>query len=195
MLQPWQEATIKKVEVVNSNTNIYTIELSQLEVFDFVPGQFVTFDLPIHEKPNKRLRSYSIASAPNHTNIIELIIVLANPSTGGSAYIFNNFKPETKVTLRGPTGVFTLPKEGIEDAALFFICTGTGIAPFRSMLQNMQKVNVFPKQTHMVFGGRQEQDLLYRAEMESLAKDLNSFNYQPTLSATFFLYMRLEKYD
>jgi CDP-4-dehydro-6-deoxyglucose reductase len=53
-----------------------------LNVFDFKPGQFVTIDLPIHEKPNKRIRSYSIASWPDGTNVFELLIVLAEHGLG-----------------------------------------------------------------------------------------------------------------
>src|SRR5690606_9211390 len=98
------------------------------------PGQFVTIDLPIHEKPNKRWRSYSIASWPDGTNTFELVIVLLEDGVG-STWIFENVTEGTELTFRGPQGVFTLPDP--IDRDLFLICTGTGIAPFRSMAHHL----------------------------------------------------------
>ena len=69
MLQPWRTGTVIKIENASATTRRFWIQIPELEVFDFKPGQFVTLDLPIHEKTNKRWRSYSISSAPDGTNI------------------------------------------------------------------------------------------------------------------------------
>ena len=74
-LQPWQKGIVTRIEDETYNTRRFWIELPEMSSFDFIPGQFVTIDLPIHEKPNKRWRSYSIASWPDGTNVIELLIV------------------------------------------------------------------------------------------------------------------------
>ena len=103
------EAVITKIENETPNTKRFYFEIPSIEKFDFIPGQFVTLDLPIHEQRNKRWRSYSIASAPNGTNTFELIIVLLEGGLGTN-YLFNEVTVGTKVTLRGPQGVFTLPK-------------------------------------------------------------------------------------
>lgn len=58
------------------------MEVPELASFDFQPGQFVTLDLPIHEKLNKRWRSYSIASWPDGSNVFELVIVLDKDGAG-----------------------------------------------------------------------------------------------------------------
>lgn len=71
-----------------------------MQRFDFKPGQFVTLDLPIHEKKNKRWRSYSIASAPDETNIFELVIVLVEDGLG-TPYIWSNIKIGDELILRG----------------------------------------------------------------------------------------------
>jgi CDP-4-dehydro-6-deoxyglucose reductase len=76
-------------------------------------GQFVTLDLPIHEKPNKRIRSYSIASWPDGTNVLELVIVLLEGGLG-TTYLFNNIVVGSELTLRGPQGVFTLDEEDLQ---------------------------------------------------------------------------------
>src|SRR5580692_8931058 len=130
MLQPWRTGTVIRIEQEAAQTRRFWIQIPELSAFDFEPGQFVTLDLPIHEKPNKRWRSYSIASWPDGSNIIELVIVLLEGGAG-THYLFNEVGVGSELTLRGPQGVFTLPAPIDND--LFFICTGTGIAPFRSM--------------------------------------------------------------
>src|SRR5215210_4328854 len=133
MLEPWRTGKVIKIEDATPNTRRYWIEIPEVEKFDFKPGQFVTLDLPIHEKKNKRWRSYSIASSPDETNIIELVIVFLEGGAG-TTYLFNNIKEGSEVLLRGPQGVFVLPPS--LDRDLFFVCTGTGVAPFRSMLHH-----------------------------------------------------------
>ena len=64
-LQPWITGTVIRIADHTPTTRQFWIEVPTLSVFDFKPGQFVTLDLPIHEKPNKRWRSYSIASRPD----------------------------------------------------------------------------------------------------------------------------------
>lgn len=53
-LQPWRKGTVIRIEDHTYNTRRFWIEVPELSSFDFTPGQFVTLDLPIHEKPNKR---------------------------------------------------------------------------------------------------------------------------------------------
>ncbi|MEY4739812.1 MAG: hypothetical protein RLZZ05_1196, partial [Bacteroidota bacterium] len=86
--QPWRTGKIIRIENETASTKKFWIEIPELERFDFVPGQFVTLDLPIHDQPNKRWRSYSIASAPDGTNVFELIIVLMEGGLG-TTYLFN----------------------------------------------------------------------------------------------------------
>jgi CDP-4-dehydro-6-deoxyglucose reductase len=129
-LQPWTKGIVTKIENETSNTRRFWIEVPEMKSFDFIPGQFVTLDLPIHEKPTRRWRSYSIASWPDNTNIFELLIVLDRKGLG-TPYLFNEIKPGSELIFRGPQGIFVL-KEPL-DKDLFFICTGTGVAPFRSM--------------------------------------------------------------
>lgn len=150
-----------------------------MESFDFRPGQFVTLDLPIHEKLNKRIRSYSIASCPDGTNIIELVIVLLEGGAGTN-YLFNETTIGSSLTLRGPQGIFTLPDPIEKD--LFFICTGTGIAPFRSMSHYILNHNIPHRDIYLIFGCRHFGDALYRQELTELAEKLPNFHYIPTFS-------------
>jgi glycine betaine catabolism B len=178
-LQPWRKGIVKRIEAETWNTSRFWIEIPELAAFDFIPGQFVTLDLPIHEKPNKRWRSYSIASWPDGSNIFELLIVLLEGGIG-STYMFNDITVGSEITFRGPQGVFILPSD--LSTELYFICTGTGIAPFRSMLHYIKLHHLAPKQINLIFGTRTKKDLLYVDEMRQLEKDIPQFHFHPTLS-------------
>jgi glycine betaine catabolism B len=178
-LQPWRTGRITRIENETKDTRRFWIQVPELTSFDFAPGQFVTFDLPIHEKQTKRWRSYSIASWPDGTNTFELVIVLDRRGAG-THYLFEEVAVGTELTFRGPQGVFTL-KEPI-DKDIFFICTGTGIAPFRSMTNHIQNKKIPHHKINLIFGCRTKETLLYYQEMKDLEKKVPNFNYIPTLS-------------
>ncbi|MBS1735887.1 MAG: oxidoreductase [Bacteroidetes bacterium] len=178
-VQPWRTGTVVKIIDETYNTKRYFIRVDELENFDFKAGQFVTLDLPIHEQVNKRWRSYSIASWPNETNEFELLIVLLEGGAG-TTYLFNEVGVGSQLTFRGPQGVFVLPQSIEKD--LFFICTGTGIAPFRSMLNSIRLQQLPHQQLHLIYGCRTQKDLLYFDEMKSLEQQMENFHFMPTLS-------------
>jgi len=178
-LEPWRTGTVTGIEDATYNTKRFFIKVNELDSFNFKAGQFVTLDLPIHEQKNKRWRSYSIASWPDGTNVFELLIVLLEEGAG-TTYLFNEVTVGSELTFRGAQGVFTLPENIDKD--LFFICTGTGIAPFRSMLYYMYLHNIPHQNIYLIFGCRTQKDLLYHEEMLALEKKIENFNYMPTLS-------------
>jgi ferredoxin-NADP reductase len=178
-VQPWRTGKVIRIEDETVSTKRFWIEVPELTSFDFKAGQFVTLDLPIADKPNKRWRSYSIASWPDGTNIFELVIVLLEGGLGTN-YLFNQVSVGSELILRGPQGVFVLPEP--IDRDLFFICTGTGIAPFRSMTHYILDNNVPHQNIYLIFGCRLLCDGLYNKEMKELETKVESFNYIPTYS-------------
>lgn len=175
----FQTGIVTRIEQATPNTRRYWITLPETESFHFKPGQFVTLDLPIHEQKNKRWRSYSIASMPDGSNVIELVIVYLEGGAG-TTYIFNEIKEGSELVLRGPQGVFTLPE--VLDHDMLFICTGTGIAPFRSMMHYIHTHKLAHNNLHLIFGTRKKEDLLYADEMKQLERELAGFKFYPTLS-------------
>lgn len=175
---PWHRGVVIKIENENYNTKKFWIQIPEVSHFSFVPGQFVTLDLPIHDKPNKRWRSYSIASWPGG-NIIELLIVILEGGAGTN-YLFSEVVVGSELQLRGPQGVFVLPQP--IEKTLFFICTGTGIAPFRSMLHHIKNNDLPHQPIHLIFGTRSQKDLLYYREIRELEEAIPGFTFTPTLS-------------
>jgi len=174
MIQPWQTGKVIRLENATVFTRRFWIELVSGEPFHFEPGQFVTLDLPIHEKPSKRWRSYSIASWPDGSAVFELVIVLLEGGAG-TKYLFEEVGIGSELTLRGPQGSFTLPAQIEKD--LFLICTGTGVAPFRSMVHHILNHNLAHRDIYLIFGCRRLGDALYQKEMEELEMNLTGFPF------------------
>lgn len=179
MQMEWQTGKVVSIIDETHNTKRFFIETPFAEPFHFKPGQFVTLDLPIHEKKNKRWRSYSIASAPDTTNLFELVIVLVDDGLGTN-HLFKNVKVGDEIIYRGPAGVFTLPDEVNHN--LYLICTGTGIAPFRSMIHYIYNNKVATKDINLIYGTRTQGDLLYFKEMIEFQQLLPQLKYIPVLS-------------
>lgn len=130
--------------------------------------------------PDSVVRNYSVASWPDGTNKFELIITYLN---GGamSEYLFNEAKVGDEFIYRGPMGVFTLP-DNIMDRDIYFVSTGSGISPFRSMINYLYENKVPFKNIKLFFGTRTEDDIVYRKEMEKIQEELPNFEFIPTLS-------------
>ncbi|MEM7106283.1 MAG: FAD-binding oxidoreductase [Bacteroidota bacterium] len=175
----WKKAIITKIEDQTPTTKAFWVKVPGEAAIDFKPGQFITMDLPIHEKRHKRWRSYSIANEPNGSNVMEFSIVYLEGGLA-SEYLFKEAAVGTEFSYKGPAGVFTLP-ENIE-SELVFVCTGTGVAPFRSMIKDLIKSErPFPS-IHLIFGTRKEENILYREEFEELEKTIPNFFYTIVLS-------------
>lgn len=158
----------------------FFFQVKDFDTYDFKPGQFVMLDLPLDSKIKNR--SYSIASNPLGTNEFELIIV-SKPDGLGTNYLFNPelVKPGTIIKCSKALGKFTLDEN--TEKEICFICTGTGIAPFRAMLLDLQRKGILKdKKINLIFGCRFEKDILYRSELEKLAGEFSNFNYYPVLS-------------
>jgi len=169
----------KVVDVIDESDVVkrYFIRFPDDISFSFKAGQFVMLDLPIPSKVTNR--AYSIASSPSDDNTFELAIVI-NPDGIGTPYIFNHVKAGTVIKCTKALGKFGLP-ESIE-SDLCFVCTGTGIAPLRSMARYMFEKNIPHKNIYLVFGNRWMKDILYRKEMEELAEKHPGFKFIPVLS-------------
>ena len=175
----WNEAKVIKIVNETASTRRFWLQPVEGEVPDFRPGQFVTLDLPIHETRQKRWRSYSIANAPQKDSPLELCIVRL-PEGLGTTYLFDSVEEGSSITFKKPAGVFTL-REPV-DRDLVLICTGTGVAPFRSMIQYIYGNDIPHQKIHLIFGTRKKADVLYLKEFEELAAQEESFTYSVALS-------------
>ncbi len=179
MLWTWHEATVTAVENLTHNTRRFCLSVNGMPDFQYRAGQFVTFDLPISEKRLQRWRSYSIASAANGTGYFELCIVRLEGGAG-TRYFFEEVEVGTILKFKGADGSFLLPQTIETD--LCMICTGTGIAPFRAMLQAIFQHDIPHKKLHLIFGTRRASDILYLEEWRELEQKHPEFKFSVALS-------------
>lgn len=153
---------------------------------EFQPGQYAELAIPeafpsdvegLHKKLIRR--SYSIASSPEERAFLEfyLVVVPGGLLTPKLALL----KPEERLWL-GPKikGKFTL-EEVPKGKTLLFISTGTGIAPYISMVRHFG-VGTHWKHAIIIHGARLSSDLGYKDELESLSKKRPDITYLPTVT-------------
>jgi ferredoxin-NADP reductase len=139
----------------------------------FVPGQFLSLTQQIGDA--EITRAYSVASPPNGRQFA----LCANHVPDGrfTPFLFG-MKPGDEIGFKGPYGAFIL-RRPLSDSIM--VATGTGIAPFRSML--LAKVHEHPdRKFTLIFGVRYEEGLLYNDEFRDLAGKYPNLDYQPTLT-------------
>lgn len=175
----WYKAVVEEIVSVNESVRIFYLRPPS-DFQGYRAGQFITLDLPVSDKRLHRWKSYSIANAPSVSPLIELCIV-RHPDGIGTRYLFEEVSVGSELTFKGPEGSFVLPP-GLDNVNLIMVCTGTGIAPFRAMIQEVLHKGIDFKKIHLIFGGRTESDILYREELEKLASSIPGFFYDVCLS-------------
>jgi len=149
------------------------------ERFLFKAGQFTLFDVPSVENPaDIQPRAYSIASPPSKDQ--ELTFVIMNKEGGrATRWVKEMLGVGDTVRIQGPFGVFTLHAENPKD--FVFIATGTGLAPFTSMIPDaLAKGDARPM--HLFFCVRYEEDIFCVDELRALEKKYPNFHAHVSIS-------------
>lgn len=182
----------KKIEVA-PGLIILQVRPDGWELPEFEPGQYGVLGLPgsaarvelsdpeeSAPDPEKLIkRAYSIASSSKEKKYVELYITLIR-SGALTPRIFG--LNEGDRLFLGPKfkGVFRLD-HAPEEANLVMISTGTGIAPYMSMIRS--EFTTRPdRRFALLHGARHSWDLGYRAELETLDYYFEGFTYAPTIS-------------
>lgn len=168
-------AVIESKELLTKNIYLVNFRLQNPATLSFLPGQ--TISLHVGEGIN---RSMSIASAPGNTTHI-LMVHDVSPMGPGSKWTLAH-KVGDVGTFMAPLGIFLLdnsPKKKV------FIATGTGIAPFRSMLLDILSSHEPSTMNHelvLYWGLRYEEDVYWKEEFEELAHKHSNFSFHLILS-------------
>ena len=179
-MSPFQTFATQLVRSVSLSvqTKHLDFEVSAVPRFGFVAGQWLSFKT---NKPDGEeiIRAYSIASPPSDGARIALC--LNRVQDGFMSNFLCDMKEGDEIGCQGPFGDFIL-RPPMRDT--IFIATGTGIAPFRSMLHWMlgDEARHQGKQLYLIFGNRAEKDIYYHDEFLRLAQGHANFHYLPTLS-------------
>jgi len=174
---PIQVARLTSSTELSDQTKHLEFEIPGMQQFDFKPGQFVSLRAP---RADGKLitRAYSVASAPRD-NCFD--VCLNRVENGFMSNYLCDLEPGAQVDFHGPHGLFVL-REHRQDA--LFIATGTGIAPFRAMVQWLF-ADPARNAGHcfwLIYGTRYPKDIYYGEEFRRTAAAHPNFNYIVTLS-------------
>jgi len=184
-------AVLSGREEINAQLQILRV-LPDGPLFDFKPGQFAVLGLlgsaprvpeaaPEDSAPEPgRLirRAYSIASASVERQYLEFYVTLI---TSGQLTPRLFALPYGGRLFLGPkpSGLFTLDRVN-PGKAVIMIATGTGLAPYMSMLRTLLVADT-DRRFVVLHGARYSWDLGYRGELESLARLRPNFIYIPRI--------------
>jgi ferredoxin-NADP reductase len=167
--------TIEDIQDINPLNKRFFLRYDRDIIFQ--SGQFVILDFASLNHQFST-RSYSIADFTKGP-LLELCVVLKE--NGAATPLLFNCKKGDQLQSSLPQGRFILP-EGPIEKPLCFICTGTGVAPFRAMIKDLLLHRGFSQPVYLFFGCRTQQDILYREDFETLAAQFPNFRYVPVLS-------------
>lgn len=176
----FQTLTARLVRSVplNQFTKHLEFEVYGAPRFGFVAGQWLSVKSTTPEG-EEIIRAYSIASPPSENG--RFAFCLNRVQDGFMSNYLCELGEGSDITFQGPFGNFILHPP-MRDT--LFIATGTGIAPFRSMLHWLlaEQSRYLGHQLSLLFGVRCEEDIYYRDEFEALATEHAKFHFLPTLS-------------
>jgi ferredoxin-NADP reductase len=174
-LPPSFEARLVGARPLSPSVRELTFERVDGEAFSFEAGQWVNLVLPLPGGDVRR--AYSIASPPGASTRFELAVTHVKEGPGSS--FLHGIEPGATLRAEGPQGFFTRPLPNAAPA--LFVCTGTGVTPLRSMLLDaIARGGGTP--LWLLFGVRDEADILYEQELSALARDQAHVRIEVTLS-------------
>ncbi|AXI02309.1 ferredoxin--NADP reductase [Aquirhabdus parva] len=144
------------------NDTLFSFKSTRDAGLRFKNGQFVMIGLEVNGKP--LLRAYSIASA-NYEDEIEFFSIKVQD--GPLTSILQNLKVGDELLMsKKPTGTLVLD-DLLPGKNLYMLSTGTGLAPFLSLIRDPETYERFEKVV-LVHGVRQVNELAYTDLIENV---------------------------
>jgi len=184
---------LQRIEVA-PGLAIMRVVPSGWELPEFIPGQYAVLALPgsaprsagsEEEDPKPKdpsrliKRAYSIASSSVLGEYLEFYIVRV-PSGQLTPRLFALNHGDPLWLAEKIRGMFTL-QDVPPDKHLVFVATGTGLAPYMSMLRS-EFAPGSSRRFAVLHGARHSWDLGYRSELMTLQRMAPNFTYVPVIS-------------
>lgn len=132
-------------------------------LFSYVPGQFLTLELPVPGGP--LYRTFTISSSPSRPMSIS-VTVKAQPGSLGSRWMLDNLRPGMRIRATAPAGGFSSHHHPAEK--YLFLSAGSGITPMMSMTTWMFDLGR-PADLVFVNCARRPSDIIFRERLEHMA--------------------------
>lgn len=161
--------------------NIIEVRLRRTDDSDhkFIPGQFLNVHFP-NDEGELVQRSYSISSMSSPAGDADYFdVALALVEGGLASRVFKALKPGDAMTVSGPFGRLVLKEP--HPKRYILISTGTGVAPYRSMIE---QIKTLPESTStiVVQGVRLPEDCLYSEDFIKTSQENDNFKFKACYS-------------
>lgn len=181
-------ATEKVLSVQHWNDTLFSFRTTRDPGLRFINGQFVMIGLEVDGRP--LTRAYSIASA-NHEEHLEFFSIKVE--NGPLTSRLQHLQPGDPIIVsKKPTGTLVL-RDLKPGKRLFMFATGTGLAPFMSLIHDPETYDSF-EQIVLIHGVRWSNELAYHDYIEHDMKEHEFFGelarekllYYPTVTRESF---------
>lgn len=166
---------VKQLERLSPDVMRLTLQLPASDAFAYHPGQYIDFLLR-----DRLRRSYSMASVPQPGAGATLELHLRH-LVGGvfTDQVFDALKEKDILRIEGPFGSFYLREESNKPMVL--LASGTGFAPIKAMIEQMQ-LKGSAREATLYWGGRRPQDLYMDAWVRARLAEMPHLHYVPVVS-------------
>lgn len=182
MIRP-QHFTAKLADKIILNEKFIQLffELVEPNLLTFSAGQYASIALPADAVTGVigERRSYSISSAPEKNHGFELLVDIS-PKGKGTTYL-DSLQFGDEIRFLAPLGLFSVAEDA-QTKPLVLIATGSGIAPFMSIVLDELQQKLNKNQITLYWGLRHVEELFWEDEFEELATDFPNFHFHPVIS-------------
>ena len=146
------------------NTATFTFRAPSGAIFDYLPGQFLTLELPVPGGPIHR--TYTLSSSPSRPLSIS-ITAKAQRDSVGTRWMLDHLQPGVRIRALGPAGIFS---HHLHPAQKYlFIAAGSGVTPAMSMTTWMFDQGDEPDIV-LINCARRPSELIFRDRLEHMAR-------------------------
>lgn len=163
---------VTSLQKVSPDVMLIQLQLPANDSFQYKAGQYIEFLL----RDGAR-RSYSMANAPQG-NSVELHI-RHMPGGKFTDQVFGSMKEKEILRVEGPHGSFYLREES--DKAIVMVASGTGFAPIKALLEQMESAGS-TRPVALYWGGRRPADLYMDSWVKELQNRMPTLRYVPVVS-------------
>ena len=157
-------------------TSFYLAPHDGKELPEFLPGQFLTFQIPVPTQPHPVIRCYSLSDSPFHPEryrvSIKRVPAPRNEPTAPPGLVsnyFHDFLNENDIVdIKAPSGHFHLSMT--KKFPVVLLAGGVGITPLLSMLNAITEMGS-QREVWFFLGVRNKKDHVMKEHLEMVARE------------------------
>ncbi|GAB6090444.1 FAD-binding oxidoreductase [Spirochaeta dissipatitropha] len=174
------KGTVTKMTDLTHDIQEVLVDLPEGESISYQSGQYMQIEVPPYDKiKSPTMRAYSMSSHPAQKGSVEFLIRLV-PGGIVTTYVHDHMKEGEKLNIVGPFGDFYVQDT---DAPMICVAGGSGMAPFKSIFNDMIETGkINDRDVWYFFGARAVRDMFYLDWLRELDKKYEHFHFVAALS-------------